>query len=260
MSSLAAGALTQLRVIHAIALRETRTRFGSNQLGYLWALLEPVLWILTFYGLFRIVGRSAPDGTDIIYFLATGIVPYELVMKTSDRASLSIDANRALLFYPQVHTIDLILARGALEIATYFTVFVAIVGGQAAATGELEIEDVLQLVFGLGLSGLLGLTLGTVLCALSTLSRFVDRIKGPLFRPLFWVSGLFFTAEALPSRIREILMWNPILHCVEIVRDGFFVSYDSRHASAGYVLAWVIGLSFAGLTLERVVRRHIQPA
>lgn len=259
MSELARGALNQLRVIHALALRETRTRFGAHQLGYLWALLEPVFWILTFYGMFSLVGRTMPGGMQIVPFLTTGIITYELVMKTSDRASLSIDANRALLFYPQVHTLDLVLARSGLEIATFVTVFVVIIAGHALFVGELAIGDVLHTMMGMALAGALGLALGTVLCGLSILSKSVERVKGPLTRPLFWVSGLFFTAESLPSSVRELFLWNPILHCVEIVRDGWFAEYDARHADAGYVLVWIIVLLFAGLTLERAVRRRIQP-
>jgi len=35
----------QCRVIHALIIRETRTRFGDSKLGYGWALLEPILHI-----------------------------------------------------------------------------------------------------------------------------------------------------------------------------------------------------------------------
>ncbi len=259
MSELVRGLLAQLRVVHALALRETRTRFGANQLGYLWALLEPLFWILTFYGMFLLVGRTT-GSMEVVPFLTTGIITYELVVKTSDRASLSIDANRALLFYPQVQPLDLILARGGLEIATFVTVFAAIVGTHALVSGGAPIDSVLVTMMGMALAGLLGLSLGTLLCALSIVSKSVERVKGPLMRPLFWISGLFFTAESLPSHLREVFMWNPILHCVEIVRDGWFPGYDARHASPAYVLVWVIVLAFAGLTLERAVRHRIQPA
>src|ERR1700736_2237433 len=37
---------TQGRVVHALIIRETRTRFGDSKLGYGWALLEPTAHIL----------------------------------------------------------------------------------------------------------------------------------------------------------------------------------------------------------------------
>ena len=257
-SELLRGLSAQLRVIHALALRETRTRFGQNHLGYVWALLEPLFWIATFGGLFALVGRTTPGGMPIVPFLATGIIAYELVMKTADRGSQAINGNKALLFYPQVQTLDLILARGALEMATYGVVFIVIVGAWAFTVPHLRIDDLLLLLGGLGLAGLLGMGLGLVLCSLSVLSPTVDRIRGPLFRPVFWISGLFFTAHSLPSNVREYTLYNPVLHCVELVRAGFFPGYEATYADPGYVVAWIVGLFFVGLTLERRVRSKVQ--
>ncbi len=257
-SELARGLAAQLRVVHALALRETRTRFGQNNLGYLWALLEPLFWIGTFAGLFAIAGRSSPGGMPIVPFLATGIIAYELVMKTADKGSQAINGNKALLFYPQVHTLDLILARGLLEMATYGVVFVLIIGGWAFTVPHVRIDDLLVLLSGLGLAGSLGMGLGLVLCSLNVLSPTVDRIRGPLFRPMFWISGLFFSASSLPSQAREYLLYNPVLHCVEMVRSGFFPSFHSPYADPTYVMAWIIGLFFVGLTLERRVRPKVQ--
>lgn len=255
---LARGAVSQLFVVHALILRETRTRFGAHQLGYLWALLEPVIWILTFYALFVLGNRSGPDGMDTISFLATGIIPFELFSKTYDRGSLSISANRAMLFYPQVQPLDLVYARSILESATFVTVFLIVVGGNALVQGDLTIDSALRVVLGLALAGTLGMAFGLVLCSLSVVSNSVDRVKGPLLRPMFWVSGLFFTANSLPKAARDILLWNPVLHCVELVRDGMFPSYQSRYASISYVLIWIVSLLFIGLTLERGVRSKVQ--
>lgn len=258
MTELLHGAATQARVVFALALRETRTRFGKNQLGYLWALLEPLFWILTFYGMFRIADRGSPGGMELIPFLTTGIIPYELAMKTSDRVALSIDANKALLFYPHVQPLDLIFARAGLEVATLITVFVTIVGAHALIIQEAPEVDILRVAEGLGLAGMFGMALGTVFCSLNVISNVVERIKGPLMRPLFWASGLFFSADALPAHVRDILLYNPILHCVEITREGWFPQYHARHANPSYVVGWIVVLAFVGLTLERGVRRKVE--
>ena len=110
----------------------------------------------------------------------------------------------------------------------------------------------------MGLAALLGLALGLVLCAATVKNNAVQRIKGPLMRPLFWISGLFFTASMVPSSAREYLMWNPIIHCVELVRDGWFAQYHATAANPGYVMICIVVLMFVGLTMERAVRSEVQ--
>lgn len=258
MREVLGGALTQLRVVQAIALRETRTRFGKHSAGYVWALVEPTLWIATFYAMYRLGGRHGPYGMELVPFLATGIITYSLFSKTVERGTSAIDANRALLYYPHVQPIDLILARTALEAATYSIVFVLILGAHALVAQQLVIDDALTVVWGMSLASMLGMSMGLVMCALNVVSNTVERVRGPLMRPLFWISGLFFTANSLPTQIREIMMWNPVLHCSEIVRQGWFPQYHAHHAHSTYVLSWILGLTFAGLLVERAVRHRVQ--
>lgn len=258
MTALLRGAEVQIRVIGALALRETRTRFGGHVLGYAWALAEPLFWIATFYGLFLLVDRTSPERLDVVSFLATGIVPYELVMKTQDRVSNAVSGNKALLFYPQVQPLDLVYARVALELATYVVVLAIILGVNGLVTGQVDIGSIPVLVSGLLLAAVLGGSLGLVLCSLQIVVPTIERMKGPVMRPLFWMSGIFFTVHVLPSRLREVMLWNPILHCTELVRAGWFRGYRAEYASPVYVLCWILGLLFVGLTLERSVRHRIE--
>lgn len=252
------GLIGQLQVVHALVLRETRTRFGKNQLGYLWALIEPTLWILTFYGMFKVMGRHAPSGMDFVSFLASGIVTFSMFRETVGRSINAIDANKALLFYPHIRPLDLVFARGALEFTTYAAVFVVILGGNVLVTGHLYLNDPLRVLYGLSLAWLLGMSMGTFFSALSVFSQSVERIVGPLFRPLFWVSGLFFTVNSLPRAVRDGMLYNPVLHCVELVRDGMFANYDARYAQPSYVFKFIVVFALAGLLLERVARRRLE--
>ena len=252
------GLVAQAEVVHALVFRETRTRFGAHQLGYLWALLEPALMILTFFILFQVAGRVAPDEMDLFGFIATGVIPYLAFRNGTERVAVAITSNKALLFYPKVQPLDLVLARGALEAATFAGVFILLLGGNALYRQEIAFDDPLLLIIGFALASLFGTALGLVLCTLGQLSNAVDRARGPLLRPMFWISGLFFTANALPGEVREPLLGNPLMHTIELVRDGWYPNYTAGYASISYVLAWILALSVIGLTLERVVRRRIE--
>lgn len=254
------GLASQLEVVHAIVLRETRTRFGAQRLGYLWALLEPAIVILTFYWFFAITRRPAPAGMDLFSFIATGVVPYTLFSNSVNRVAEAINGNKSLLYYPQVRPIDLVLARSALEAATFAAVFLLLLGGHALWRQELMIDSPLLTIAGMAMASLLGTGIGMIFCALGQLTTIADRARGPILRPLFWISGIFFVVDMIPERARDAMLVNPLLHATELVRAGWFRSYDAIHVDVEYVAAWILALLCAGLVGERAVRRRIEMA
>jgi capsular polysaccharide transport system permease protein len=257
--ALVRGAFVQFQVIRALVLRETRTRFGEHQLGYLWAVLEPLIWVGTFWGMYEIAHRKVSHGLDTISFLATGIITYELFSRNVARIGDAINGNKPLLFYPQVQPIDLVWARACLETATLTSVFAIVMGGVALLRGQMpDVDDVLRTLLGLSLAALLGTSVGLFLGMLGMLSGVMERLRGPLMRPLFWVSGLFYTLDDVPSQAQHLLGYNPVLHTIELVRDGWFVGYESPQAEPTYVVAYILAFGALGLLLERVVRRKIE--
>lgn len=258
VAGLLRGLCLQVEVVHALVLRETRTRFGAHKAGYLWALVEPILVILTFHGLFTLAGRHTPPGMDIFAFIATGFVPYQLFAASARQVAESINGNRALLYYAPVQPIDLAIARTVLEAATYLCVFAVLLGGHALVVAKLEVDDLLTVLSGFALASLLGASLGLVFCGLGQISNAIDRARGPLLRPLFWISGIFFTAESLSGSLRGLALKNPVFHAVELVRAGWFRTYGDEHADPWYVLAWIGALAAGGLLLERTVRQRIE--
>ena len=77
-------------------------------------------------------------------------------------------------------------------------------------------------------------------------------------RPLFWISGLFFTVGDLPHRARDLALLNPVLHAVELTRSGWFVSYRAPYASPSYIAVIALSLLLVGLIVERAVRHRVE--
>lgn len=252
------GALTQMQVVYAVLLRETKTRFGSNQLGYLWALLEPLLWIGTFAAFDHFFAKFSIPGMSILAFLTTGLVPFCLFRDTAARCLSAIEGNKGLLFYPQVRPLDLVIARALLEIVTQFLVMAVLLGGLAIWEGRLVIENLLETLAGLALASGLGIALGLVLCGLSVYSQNVERLFPTFLRLIFWFSAIFHPVESVPQVMREFLLFNPVVHAIELTRDGWFPGYGARHIDAWYPAMWILILMFFGLTLERMARKRLE--
>jgi capsular polysaccharide transport system permease protein len=252
------GLHTQVNVIGALLLRETRTRFGDQQLGYLWALIGPMLIIATFVVLIAVGGRSVPDGMNPVAFIATGLIPFNLFGGARNKVESAVSSNKSLLYYPQVFPLDLAIARTTLEFATLTTVFAILLGGNSAWEGSFAIHSLLLTLSALLLAGLLGGAVGLCLSTAALFWKSTPHITAPLFRPLFFISGIFFTANELPTPALDILKYNPILHIIEMVREGWFTSYTSRVAEPGYVIWCTLGIGLLGLTLERIGRSRLE--
>jgi len=255
----ASGVWGQLEVLNALILREMKTRFGKHQLGYLWCVIEPSLWIGTFVFVFQMGHRTAPNGMDTVSFIATGLVPYMLFRESATRSLNAIGSNRGLLFYPQIQPLDLVFARTVLEFFTLVLVFGVIVSVSSIFTDNWpHVADWLEFGLGFCAAAALGTALGLLLLGLSVFLPVIERLYSPLLRPMFWFSGIFFTANGLPAPVRDVMLYNPLLHVIEFVRTGWFLEYRSQYASPSYVLTWILALGFLGLVTERVARRRLE--
>lgn len=245
----------QGRVLLALMLRETRTRFGKHRLGYLWALFEPLSHVLILIAIFSVMQRRSPIGGDIALFFVTGIAPYLLFSHLCGRVASAINANQALLAYPQITPLDCMLARVGLELATMTLVFVLLVGGFAFAGRPTVPEAPLEVLAAWLCTAAFGTGLGMLNCAITLrLPAYEKLFSAIITRPLYFVSGIFFVAGNLPQPARDWLLWNPLLHMIEWVRSGFFLEFDSQYVSHPYAVGGALVMLLVGLIAERASR------
>ena len=73
-----------------------------------------------------------------------------------------------------------------------------------------------------------------------------------LTRPLFFISGLFFSLNDIPSQYHHYLLWNPILHAIELIRNACYPSYNADSVSMGYLAFIALATVFFGLAMYRL--------
>jgi ABC-type polysaccharide/polyol phosphate export permease/Flp pilus assembly protein TadD len=249
---------TQLRVIYALMIRETRTRLADSKLGYGWALLEPVLHILVLSLVFAVMMRGRPPiGDKFFIFYYTGIVPYHLFVHTSSSMTNAITSGGPLLQLPLVSTFDVIMARGLVEVLTDIVVAIILLAGFFAVGLGLWPHDLPALSASVIAISLFGCGIGLINAVINAFFKSWDKIWGQLTRTLYFCSGIFYVPGMMPDWIRDILAWNPILHAVDWFRSSFFPEYGPHWLDRSY-LAIVAAVSVAaGLCLERGLRRHL---
>lgn len=249
---------TQARVIHALIIRETRTRFGDSKLGYGWALLEPIAHILMLSLVFAVMMRGRPPiGEEFFIFYYTGIIPYHMFVHTSSSMTNAIPSNGSLLQLPLVGTFDVLMARGLLELLTDTLVAAVLLAGFGAlGLGALP-QDFAGVSVSLLVVWLLGCGCGFLNAAINAFAKSWDKIWVQLTRLLYFCSGIFYVPGMMPEWIRDILAWNPVLHAVDWFRSSFFREYEPHWLDRSYLVMVAVVTVLAGLGLERGLQRRL---
>lgn len=244
----------QFRVLSALVLRETRTTFGASQAGYVWAIITPSASTTVLVILFMAAGRHAPFGVSLALFFGLGVLTLELFTKLTNALMTVFEANKALLAYPVIKETDVLFARAILIVASYLlimTIFLAGLMAAGLAGMPTYLEEVLA---AFGVTSLLGFGAGAgnaILVSYWESWRHVEKI---LTRPLFFLSGLFYVPSNLPEQALDWLKWNPVLHCVEWMRHGWYANYDSRVLDKQYLISVTLFIVFLSLLCERLTR------
>ena len=240
--------------IHALTLREIKTRFGVNKLGYFWALAEPAAQAVVLAALFSIVGRESVAGIHVALFLIVAILPFKFFSKLLPQLAVSVQSNKALLGYRQVAPIDPLLTRFIIEAATFVIVYVLIMLSMAWMGFDVIPHDPLGLLLVSLLLALLGIGLGILLCSAVEYWADTPKLLTMLMTPMFFVSGIFFSAVMVPEKYWYLLDWNPIFHAIELSRDAYFYSYITPLGSLEYLFESALVINVIGLMLFRVNR------
>ena len=257
-TDIAEGFKIQCRVIGALVLRDAQTRYGQHKLGFIWLFLEPVLLVILFILWKVFIKDSSSAGMHDAYFITSGIVPFLLFRQLMQILANGISASRSLLAFPQVTTFDVLIATVLLEVAASLFVFGSLTAAISILDVPPRIDNPLMVLYGMLLLGLTGTGAGMVFGSLSPIYPSIRTITNPLLgRPLFFTSGIFFTAEMLPPEIREYLLWNPLLHMVEIIRSAFFIEFESRFIDWHYATLFAVSLFMLGLLCHQVFRDQV---
>lgn len=243
----------QRRVVSALILREIVTRYGRNNIGFLWLFAEPMLFILAITALWTATRTVHGSDLPIVAFALTGYASMLLWRSMPSRCMGAIQSNRSLLYHRQVRIFDVYISRILLEFAATSSSFVLLGLTFWAFEWLLPPEDALQVVGGWLLLAWFGCALGLALGGLSEKFDLIQKFWPPFSYLLFPLSGAAFIADALPPNAREIVLYLPMLNCVEIIREGYFGTKMVAHYYLQYVVIFNLTLTLMGLALVRQV-------
>lgn len=225
-----------LRVIFALMAREMTTRYGRSWGGYFWAIAEPVGMIAILSLAFSQIVQAPPLGNSFMLFYATGFIPFLFFTNLAEQGSSAVQLNKNLMYFPMVTPIDAVIARCTLAVLTMIVVSLFVFVGIFLIIPEPATISLPEIVMSYLAASVLGLGVGTLNAVLFSFFGAWRNIWLIINRPLFIISGIFFTYESMPENLRILLYWNPLIHVVGEARQGFYPIYDGSYVQIAYPL------------------------
>lgn len=246
----------QKRVIGALLMREIITRYGRNNIGFLWLFMEPILVtvVIAFVWGLRSSGHG---GINIYAFMLTG---YPLMMMWRQSSSLCIGAlgaNQGLLHHRNIRVFDVFFARVLLEVtgatASLLLLFIAFYMLKIISAPV----DIMYMALAWGLMAWFALGLGMILGVFAQMSEFFKRIWQASSLVLMFASGAFYFVDSLPNFAQNIVLKIPMVHGTEMLRHGYFGESVRTHESIVYLVVVNLGLTLFGMALIQRFRNGV---
>lgn len=257
-SRLIDAARLQLIVIGALMMRELHTRYGRENLGFLWLVVEPMMLcggvMIIWYA---IHGRTTHGGIDVLGFVMTGYLPLTLWRHITNRAVHCFRANASLLYHRQVRMLDLMAARILLEIGGTAVTFL-LMSFAFWAVGLYDWPKDWGLYYlGWFYFAVFAAALGLILSALTEMYEWTEKLVGPFMYLMLPACGCFFMVDWLPSAAQQYVLYIPSVGAYELIRGGQFGPDVRVHYWLAYETFICAALLALGLVMISRVHKHL---
>jgi capsular polysaccharide transport system permease protein len=249
---------TMFRILHALVLREIMTRFGRENLGFVWLVLEPlILTSMVMIGWTIIYGTSK-HGVTIVQLVLTGYSMLTFWRHLVMRFTHCFRHNAGLLFHRNVRPMDTIFARFFLE--TIGTLISFLVSYLVLNTLDMipPIHDIFLLLTAWFLLAGFGFSVALIMSAFAELWEPAEKFIQPLMYITIPLTGAFFMVSWIPSDYHYALLLSPMINTVEMFRAGLIGPSAQTYYHPDYVILVTIFLTAFALLLMRKAQSHIR--
>lgn len=244
-------------VLRMLTERGLRHKYGSSVLGYAWSLLEPAMYILTYFLLLKILNKSYP-----MYplFIGAAILPWQWFAQSANSSTSTLRKNSRLItsialpreIYPLAD-----VAMKTVEFAASLPILVVVAWIYGARPSSFLAA--LPLAFVLELMLVTGFAL--LVSSLNTVLRDIEQGIGIVIRMLFYLTPCLYPLIKLPMAAQRLESFNPMVGIVELNRAVWFPAYWTgwrpvSYSAIGAVVVLILGFSVFA-RVERAVLKEL---
>jgi len=184
-------------------------------------------------------------------FLINGIIPFFIFSNITNRCINAIESNQGLFNYRPVKPIDTIFSRAILESIIYFFVYVFFMVILGLLGEDIYVYRIIELAMIWSLLVLFSCGIGMIFMVVANAFHEAEKFLPIIIKPLYFISCIMFPLHSIPKEYWPYLLWNPIVHVVELSREAVCIGYISDGASLKYLALVSLAIVTLGLAIYR---------
>ena len=232
------------------SMAELRAEAARAYLGFLWWIVEPVMYMVAFYIVFALIFQRG--GEDFVPFLLCGLVAWKWFGSTVSQCANSIPSNAGLMnqvYIPKYLFPAIVIIVGTIK----FLVVLALLLVFLIVYGVSPSETWLVVPFILGIQFILIAAVSGLVAAIVPVVPDIRLMLDNVLMLFFFLSGIFFDIKEVPEDIRSILLLNPMAVIIDSLRVALI---DNQWPDMAALLL-VLLFSLAALWLVgRLLKRY----
>ena len=111
IDELVEGLTVQRRTVSALILRDMMMRYGRDNIGFAWVVLEPMILTAGVMVVWSFTMGSAKYGIRLVEFILTGYMPLTLWRHMTNSSVTQFRRSAPLLFHRRVSLLDISYAK-----------------------------------------------------------------------------------------------------------------------------------------------------
>ena len=243
--------------IFALFLKEMYDSVGIKKSGYFWLFFDVIFVVLVFAGLKGYLRDLGIPGLDTVVFLAVNVMAFFFFRTTLQLMTNAFNSNKSLFDYRQVKPFDVALSVFLfnLYVRILATIVLLFVGWYFRL--DLTIKDFVMVFAAVVWLAVFSFGLGLLSAVLASFFETWKKLVGYMMLPLLLTSAVFYTVGSLPQEFREIILYNPVAHFMEMLHGSYFEVLDTQYVDYIYMTYWTIIPFFIALLLYKKTEKGI---
>ena len=244
-------------IIYELAKRDFQRQYQGSYLGFVWMILQPLVFICVLYAIFSLGFKSGADsGMPFSLYLVTGMICWMYFSENLSASSGIIRDHSFLVKKVDFRLSVLPIVKMLSSLIPHLAMILVAIGlawyqGYSPSLYTLQVG-----YYTLAMCSLL-LGLGWLTSSTSIFVKDVTKVVAIFVQFGFWLTPLFWNIQMVPQAYQWIFKLNPAYYIVTGYRDSIVsqIPFWERPEETAYF--WLITVLFLGVGIS--VYRKLKP-